>query len=887
MRLIRTIAVISGAAIVAASFTGGAAVAATVPTAATSAAPDEDGRGPDRDPDSARTPSFSDLVKRVKADKAAKVTTGAIEMPVSYPHQPALTVYPTPETDATRLNETIAFSDLAPRLNELMAESDRVSTQVVGQSTQGRDLYLVTLTTPERRSETRQQTKWREEIRTTPEKAARNTQLAAEYKTPVWISSNIHGNEWEGTDAAMQLIEQLAVADDAATLDLLESHRLYFSLSLNPDGRTAATRATALSLDGNRDMVTLTTPEARSFVATAQALQPLYAADFHGYTSVLQVEPCGPPHGENYEYDLFMPHGYALALQVEQDVVAAEIPGNRYYDRATGGTTTTNTGSIKIPYRDTPSGWDDYPPIFTAQYAAYHGAVTATVELPLGRTGSTTTPANARINTEVALVTMQSMLDYVAENSDAMLDDQIEVFRRGVAGAPKDALTVDDVAGVAGPDEWKAHWDVVDDQDPVQLPRAYVIPVGAGQRSVSDAEALVDALLFHGIEVSRLSSAATVGDTTYPAGSFVVDMHQPLRGLANTLLDLGTDISAKVPSMYDISAWSLAYLWGATVDKVGTTTDAAIPGAVPLHRVPQDGELPRKATYAAFEVAGVEDYRALNTLLDAGAPVWLLDDGRAVVGPEGRAAAAAVVKSHDIAFHAASSADIAALGDATELEDLTIAVAGTQDDVLALAELGFTDVVRVTAAGVQAGVATGTTGLETADVLWVGSAFSLAAGSTGRAYVQSWVDAGGAIVGRTNQAFAAASAYGLVSGTVVAGNGSGNGIVGIDTPEGSLFSAYPQDASFIYPAYSFTNLGEGTVAQLRYADDVLLAGHWRATGTGANGPAAAAGQAAVVSGESASGARAVVFGTSPFFRTHPKGAMSQAAHAIFWAASGD
>lgn len=887
MRLLRTIAVIGGAAIVAASFTGGVAAAAPLSVTVAAAAPDGEGRGPERDPESATTPSFSDLVKRAKAAQAAKATDGAIEMPSSYPHQPALTVYPPAENDATRLNETISFSDLAPRLTELMAASDRVSTQIVGQSTQGRDLYLVTLTAPESRGETAQQTKWREEIRTTPEKAAKNAQLAAGYKTPIWISSNIHGNEWEGTDAAMQVIEELATSDDPRTIALLENHRLSFSLTLNPDGRTAATRATALSLDGNRDMATLTTPEARSFVATAQALQPLYAADFHGYTSVLQVEPCGPPHGENYEYDLFLPHGYALALQVEADVVAAEIPGNRYYNRETGGTTTTNTGSIKIPYRDTPSGWDDYPPIFTAQYAAYHGAVTATVELPLGRTGATTTPANARINTEVARVTMESMLDYVAENAAAMLADQIEVFRRGVAGAPKSALTVDGVAAVPGPDQWKQHWDVVDDQDPVELPRAYVIPVGDGQRSASDAEALVDALLFHGVDVGRLARAATIGGATYPAGSFVVDMHQPRRGLANVLLDLGTDISQKVPSMYDISAWSLSYLWGATVDKAGSTTDGPIAGVVPLHRVPQDGALPKKQPYVAFDVVGVEDYRALNALLDAGAPVWLLEDGRAVVGPDGLGAAADAVVRYDIPFEAASAADVAALAEADALDDLTIAVAGTQDDVLALAELGFSDIVRVTAAGVQSGAATATTGLEGADVLWVGSSFTLPAGSTGRAYVQSWVDAGGSIVGRTNQAFAVASTYGLVSGTVVAGNSSGNGIVGIETPDASIFGSYPQDASFIYPAYWFTNLGPGTVAELRYADDALLAGHWRATGAGTNGPAAASGQAAVVSGESATGSRAVVFGTSPVFRTHPKGAMSQAAHAIFWAASGD
>ena len=178
----------------------------------------------------------------------------------------------------------------------------------------------------------RQQARWRRLIEHNPEKAATSERLAGAYKQPVWFSSNIHGNEWEGTDASMQVIEDLVTAPDAEVRDLLRDHRIYFSLTLNPDGRSAGTRATALGLNENRDMITNTTPEAQSFVRTVQATLPLLAADLHGYTDVLQVEPCGPPHGENYEYDLFIPHGYAMARQVEEDVVAADIPGNTYYD---------------------------------------------------------------------------------------------------------------------------------------------------------------------------------------------------------------------------------------------------------------------------------------------------------------------------------------------------------------------------------------------------------------------------------------------------------------------------------------------------------------------------------------------------------------------------
>jgi hypothetical protein len=150
--------------------------------------------------------------------------------------------------------------------------------------------------------------------------------------------------------------------------------------------------------------------------------------------------------------------------------------------------------------------------------------------------------------------------------------------------------------------------------------------------------------------------------------------------------------------------------------------------------------------------------------------------------------------------------------------------------------------------------------------------------------VQSFGDAGGSIVGRTNQAFNTAVSFGLLTGTVVNGNGSGNGSVDVDTPEGSIFEPVAQDASFIYPAYWFTGLGENVKVEERYAaGNPLLSGHWRAT-SATNGPENAAGNASVVSSEAASGARSVVFGTSVFFRTHPKGGLSQAARAIFWAA---
>ncbi len=98
-------------------------------------------------------------------------------MPAAYPFQPKLRVYPD-RPDAADAGNLLAHHDLAPLLNEWMASSDRISTQVVGRSTEGRDLYLVTITAPETKKQARQQARWRHLIEANPAKAAHSKRLA-------------------------------------------------------------------------------------------------------------------------------------------------------------------------------------------------------------------------------------------------------------------------------------------------------------------------------------------------------------------------------------------------------------------------------------------------------------------------------------------------------------------------------------------------------------------------------------------------------------------------------------------------------------------------------------------------------------------------------------
>lgn len=802
--------------------------------------------------------------------------------PTSYPSQTVLPVVPDDPADASINRGAVPYDEIAPALNELQARSDRISAQVVGQSVQGRDIHLVTITAPETQAETAQQAAWRAEIKHDPASAAADPELLAGYKVPIWFNGNIHGNEWEGTDGILNYLEYLVDAPEADVAELLDGYRLYFTVTNNPDGRALGQRANADGFDANRDLITGATPEARIIRDLSGVIQPTFYVDIHGYTDVLQIEPCGPPHGENYEYDLFLPHAYEAALEIEQAVVGANIPGNTYL-AANGGATTENTGKIKIPFRDIRSGWDDWPPIFTPQFVAYQGAITNTVELPLGRVNPATNPqnaANTAVNVAVADVVIRSSVGYVAENADALLANQIEIFRRGVFG--EELRTIEagaDPATIPGPDQWAEIWDETDVYR-AEFPRAYVIPAGAAQRSMTDAARLVDQLIANGVEVGRSTAAFTVEGVEYPAGSYVVDMHQPLRGMANVLLDEGTDISARVPDMYDISAWSLALLWGADVISVGSTTDASLPMPIePIAEAGLTGSVPEGAAYLELATPGAAEYQAINALLAAGVPVSVFEDGSVIIRGDRREAAVAVAEAYDVQF-AASDGLRLRTEPSRGLDALTVAYSGNQDDRVTLQRLGFTDLRPVTAATITSGAVD----LTTADVLWVGANLSFTgANAGGAAAVQAFLDAGKGVAGKGTAIASFAAAFGLTTVTAASGTSGSNGIVRVANAEGGLLSTYAQDTAFIYPAVWYTGLGGNAKVEQTYAADApFVSGHW--ADSAGRSAADAAGQASVVTATGATGSRLAMLGTSVNFRTHPVGSYPDIARSLFWVA---
>src|SRR5690606_35849663 len=130
----------------------------------------------------------------------------------------------------------------------------------------------------------------------------------------------------------------------------LGAMRIHLVLSVNPDGRVAGTRENAAGFDLNRDLITASQPESAALRDVIVRTQPVLLLDLHGYVNGTLIDPTTPPHGENYEYDLFLKHAWPNALGMEAAIEALD------YTREDG------VNPPQIPLRDWHEGWDDWPP---------------------------------------------------------------------------------------------------------------------------------------------------------------------------------------------------------------------------------------------------------------------------------------------------------------------------------------------------------------------------------------------------------------------------------------------------------------------------------------------------------------------------------------------
>jgi Zinc carboxypeptidase len=146
-------------------------------------------------------------------------------------------------------------------LDSIAARSDgRMSVEVTGKSANGFELYAVTINALDTEAQQRDFDHWkamRKWALTDPARAQGFlAQHGANFKTPIFIQAGIHGNESEGIDADMRLIERLATTPygtDPFVDTVLDHAIVIFNVIHNPDGHILNQRA-----NGNNSTSTAT-----------------------------------------------------------------------------------------------------------------------------------------------------------------------------------------------------------------------------------------------------------------------------------------------------------------------------------------------------------------------------------------------------------------------------------------------------------------------------------------------------------------------------------------------------------------------------------------------------------------------------------------------------
>jgi hypothetical protein len=772
---------------------------------------------------------------------------------------------------------------------------ERMSFEVIGQSSGGRDLYGVVVNALETLEQQRDYDHWtrlRSIMLTDPVGGqALLEQWGDDVKIPIFIEANIHGNEEETTDAMMQVVRDLVTTPygtNQVVDDLLDHAILILIPSQNPDGRFRGTRANSNGFDMNRDLLVQSQPEIKLNVAFQQEWLAPVGLALHGYINPTLIDGLTKPHNPGVEYDLFLEWNQPR-LDVNENALAAvgmniTRPVNEWNADAKDA-----PPPVGPPYAE---GWDDWGPFYTQTYMEFYGVDSSTLEMCNSGPG-----CKGRFGAKRAqYVGFYSSAEFWIEHRSDILHDQLEIFRRGVTSAPRENCCDNPFIQSLGFAEDQHNWMV-------PYPQAFVIPFdGGGQRSDAEANRMVQWLLDNGIQVEAAVDPFGWNGQTFPAGSYVVRMDQALRGLAYTTLSAGQDISDRITQLYaPPGAWSHGLLWGADVfeipDEPGFSASTA-PISTPNSL--QGGVVAGDADWYAITLRGATEVRAILDLLRLGI------DGEVAEEPFA-SDSAGPMPAGSILFSAGDATSLAAAGlasgvffervldtqkpDTTQLDEapriaMLAGGSGRNDTLWSLEQIFGADHVRIVT---MSSLLTATTDpLLGYDVIYnAGQAYpSEPQSDVARDRLRDFFARGGGYIGTSQSAnnFSFLSGAGLVTSPLTQGSDSADGGIAVWTNEGiqgPLTGGFAAEDFLYLPANVtyFSSVPADARIDGRYlgsTDDLFLAGLWRER------DAALADAPVIVHGTTTADSRYLGLAANPFSRGDAEREWALIGQAALW-----
>ena len=505
------------------------------------------------------------------------------------------------------------------------AESDRVRLVSIGRTEEGRTQWMAVVSAPDNIAKLDAYRAISRRLASGDADEAQARALAAEGRAVVWIDGGLHADEVLGAQQLIELVYELARADDAETLRLLQNV-IVLIVHANPDGHALVAdwymrerdplRRTLDGLprsyqkyvghDNNRDFFLSSQAE------TVNMNRVLYREWFPQI--VLDHHQPGPPgtvmfappfRGPfNYVIDPLIPKMSDLVGEAMQARFAAEGKrgvtmrgGAAYSAWWNGGLRTSAYFHNQIGLLTETTG--EPTPI---QLASVPDRQLSSADLPLPIVPQRW---HFRQAIQYSMTANRAVLDFASRNRQMLLMNAYTMASNAIAAGSRDS--------------WMPRSGTHDQT--LRAPRAYVLP--ATQPDFPTATKFVDALLKAGVTVHRARSAFHVNGASYAAGSYIVKTAQPFRAHVLDMFEPQHYPDDQAP--YDIAGWTLALQMGVKFDRILESIDG------PFERI-DDVEPPPSAIrgdgHAGYFLSHHQNDSAVavNRLLRAGIPVYWLSD---------------------------------------------------------------------------------------------------------------------------------------------------------------------------------------------------------------------------------------------------------------------
>jgi len=555
------------------------------------------------------------------------------------------------------------YSQTEAYLKKLAAASDRCKYTVIGKTEEGRDEFMLVISSPENLKNLDHYKSISQQLAHAENLTdAQAHHLAREGKTIIWIDGGLHATEVAATQQLIETAYQLLSRNDSETIDILDKVILLLT-HVNPDGmelvsdwymRNPVPEDRSLEHvprlyekyaghDNNRDFYMLNLKETQNIARQLfvewipQIMYNHHQAGPPG--SIL----AGPPYRDpfNYVFDpLVMTSLDALGAAMSSRLNAENKPG--YTQRSGSVYSTWYNGGLR-----TTTYFHNIIGLLTEIIGGPNPADVPLVPNRLIPSSATTNPITPqkwlfRQSIDYSVSLNYAVLDYAMRYHDELLYNIYHMGRNSIERgshdywtlSPKRIDAIDTLAAHAAPPTGTHRRAVVDTlpsrfydsvlKNPaLRDARGYVIP--SDQPDFPTAVRFINALIGDGVSVDKATAAFSVAGKPYPAGSYVVKCNQAFRPHILDLFepqDHPNDFAypgGPPIAPYDAAGWTLAYTMGIRFDRVLDAFDG------PFQRIPY-GQLqpPPKAQSESgrYDCRSNASYTAVNDLLKAGKPVY-------------------------------------------------------------------------------------------------------------------------------------------------------------------------------------------------------------------------------------------------------------------------